>query len=205
MNASFVLMSDAFVCMKGLCDTRQVRSLVLTSDAFMRMNDAFVRTSDALVLMSDAFVLMNDAFVRTSASLVLTKGVMRVVAQGTAISFLSNKKPRRFGEAFLFLLSIFRIPSLGIKPAKYVWELAAGSGMDCERTLSYPWAGSLTNFHRGPRWVRWERQKSEVQCQTLQEHCAPCAAYSSRSCCRLWFHPWRGLSPREWCTQSGGS
>ena len=36
----------------------------------MRMNDAFVRTS--------------DAFVRTSASFVLTKGVMKVVALGTA-------------------------------------------------------------------------------------------------------------------------
>ena len=99
-------MSDAFVCMKGLCDSGQVRSLVLASDAFMRMNDAFVRTS--------------DAFVRTSASFVLTKGVMTVVAQGTAISFLSRKKPRRWARLFLFLLSIFRIPSLAIKPAKYL-------------------------------------------------------------------------------------
>jgi hypothetical protein len=74
-------MNDAFVCMKGLCDTGQVRSLVRTSDALMRMNDAFVRTSDALARMSDAFV-------RTSASFVLTNGVMTVVAQGTAISFL---------------------------------------------------------------------------------------------------------------------
>jgi hypothetical protein len=73
-NASFVLMSDAFVCMKGLCDRGQVRSLVLASDAFIRMNDALVRTS--------------DAFVRTSASFVLTKDVMTVVAQGTAISSL---------------------------------------------------------------------------------------------------------------------
>jgi hypothetical protein len=93
MSASFVLMSDAFVCMKGLCDTRQVRSLMLASDALMRMNDALVRTSEALVFMSDAFVRMN-------ASLVLTKRVMTGWAQGTAISFLSNKKPRRFGEAF---------------------------------------------------------------------------------------------------------
>jgi hypothetical protein len=60
-------MSDAFVCMKGLCDRGQVRSLVLASDAFIRMNDALVRTS--------------DAFVRT-------KDVMTVVAQGTGISFL---------------------------------------------------------------------------------------------------------------------
>jgi hypothetical protein len=67
-------MSDALVLMKGLCDTGQVRSLVLASDAFMRMNDAFVCTS--------------DAFVRTSASFVLTKDVMTVVAQGTAISSL---------------------------------------------------------------------------------------------------------------------
>jgi len=71
-----VLMNDAFVCMKGLCDTGQVRSLVRTSDALMRMNDAFVRTS--------------DAFVRTSASFVLTKGVMTVVAQGTAMSSLEK-------------------------------------------------------------------------------------------------------------------
>jgi hypothetical protein len=81
-------MSDAFVCMKGLCDTSQVRSLVLASDAFMRVNDAFVRT--------------NDAFVRMSASFVLTKDVMTVVAQGTAISFLSNKKPRRWARLFCF-------------------------------------------------------------------------------------------------------
>jgi len=71
-----VLMSDAFVLTKGLCDSSQVRSLVLASDAFMRMNDAFVRTS--------------DAFVRTSASFVLTKGVMTVVAQGTAMSSLEK-------------------------------------------------------------------------------------------------------------------
>jgi hypothetical protein len=85
-------MSDAFVCMNGLCDTGQVRSLVLTSDAFMRMNDAFVR--------------MSDAFVRMSASFVLTKGVMTVVAQGTAISFLSKQKPRRLGEAF-FVFALY--------------------------------------------------------------------------------------------------
>jgi hypothetical protein len=99
-------MSDAFVCMNGLSDTGQVRSLVLTSDAFMRMNDAFVRTS--------------DAFVRMSASFVLTKDVMTVAAQGTAISSLEKQKPRRWARLFLFLLSIFRIPSLAIKPAKYL-------------------------------------------------------------------------------------
>jgi hypothetical protein len=76
MSPSFVLMSDAFVLMKGLCDRGRVRSLVLASDALMRMNDALVR--------------MNDAFVRTSASLVLTKGVMTVVALGTAISSLEK-------------------------------------------------------------------------------------------------------------------
>jgi multisubunit Na+/H+ antiporter MnhG subunit len=102
-------MSDAFVLTKGLCDSSQVRSLVLASDAFMRMNDAFVRTS---------------------ASFVLTKGVMTVVALGTAISFLSNKKPRRWARLFLFLLSIFRIPSLAIKPAKYL--LGFWSGSDAE-------------------------------------------------------------------------
>jgi hypothetical protein len=69
-------MSDAFVLTKGLCDSSQVRSLVLASDALIRMNDALVR--------------MNDAFVRTSASLVLTKGVMTVVALGTAISSLEK-------------------------------------------------------------------------------------------------------------------
>ena len=99
-------MSDAFVLTKGLCDSSQVRSLVLASDAFMRMNDAFVRTS--------------DAFVRTSASFVLTKDVMTVAAQGTAISSLEKQKPRRWARLFLFLLSIFRIPSLAIKPAKYL-------------------------------------------------------------------------------------
>jgi hypothetical protein len=81
-------MIDAFVLTKGLCDTGRVRSLMLTSDAFMRMNDALVRTS--------------DAFVSTSASFVLTKGVMKVVALGTAISFLSNKKPRRWARLFCF-------------------------------------------------------------------------------------------------------
>ena len=99
-------MNDAFVYMNGLCDSGQVRSLVLTSDAFMRMNDALVRTS--------------DAFVRTSASFVLTNDVMTGLARGTAISSLSKEKPRRFGEAFLFLLSIFRISSLAIKPAKFL-------------------------------------------------------------------------------------
>jgi hypothetical protein len=109
-------MSDAFVCMKGLCDSGQVRSLVLTSDAFMRMNDALIRTS--------------DAFIRTNESFVLTKAVMTMVAQGTAMSFLSNKKPRRWARLFLFLLSIFRIPSLAIKPAKYL--LGFWSGSDAE-------------------------------------------------------------------------
>ena len=79
-----------------------------------------MRTNDALVRTSEALVLMNEAFVRMSASLVLTKGVMKGLAQGTAISFLSNKKAPPLGEAFLFLLSIFRIPSLAIKPAKFL-------------------------------------------------------------------------------------
>jgi hypothetical protein len=69
-------MIDAFVLTKGLCDTGRVRSLVLASDAFMRMNDAFVRTS--------------DAFIRTNESFVLTKAVMTMVAQGTAMSSLEK-------------------------------------------------------------------------------------------------------------------
>ena len=71
-----MLISDAFVCMNGLSDTGQVRSLVLTSDAFMRMNDALIRTS--------------DAFIRTNESFVLTKAVMTMVAQGTAMSSLEK-------------------------------------------------------------------------------------------------------------------
>jgi hypothetical protein len=102
--------------MKGLCDTGQVRSLVLASDALIRINDALVRTSDALVRMNESFVL--------------TKDVMTWVVLGTAISFLSNKKPRRLGEAFLLLLSIFRIPSLDIKPAKYVCWFWRGTGAE---------------------------------------------------------------------------
>ena len=98
--------NDALLCMNDLRDTQQVSWL-------MRMNDAFVRTSDALARMSDAFV-------RTSASFVLTKDVMTVAAQGTAISSLEKQKPRRWARLFLFLLSIFRIPSLAIKPAKYL-------------------------------------------------------------------------------------
>jgi hypothetical protein len=70
--------------------------------------------------MNDAFVRTSDAFVRMSASFVLTKDVMTVAAQGTAISSLEKQKPRRWARLFLFLLSIFRIPSLAIKPAKYL-------------------------------------------------------------------------------------
>jgi hypothetical protein len=80
--------------------------------------------------MNDAFVRMSDAFVRMSASFVLTKGVMTVVAQGTAISFLSKQKPRRWARLFLFLLSIFRIPSLAIKPAKYLLGFWRGRGAE---------------------------------------------------------------------------
>ena len=109
-------MSDAFVLMKGLCDRGQVRSLVLANDALIRMNDAFVR--------------MSDAFVRTNASFVVTKGVMTGLAQGTAISILEKQKPRRWARLLLFLLSIFRIPSLAIKPAKYLLGFWRGRGAE---------------------------------------------------------------------------
>jgi hypothetical protein len=109
-------MSDALVRMKGLSDRGQVRSLVLASDALMRMNDAFGRTS--------------DAFVRMNASFVLTKDVMTAVALGTAISFMEKEKPRRWARLFQFLLSILRIPSLGIKPAKFLCESWRGRGAE---------------------------------------------------------------------------
>ena len=82
-NASFVLMSDAFVLMKGLCDTGQVRSLLLATDALMCTNDALLRTSDA-------FVRTSPSFMRSNASFVLTKDVMTVAALGTAISSLEK-------------------------------------------------------------------------------------------------------------------
>jgi len=114
-------MSDAFVLMKGLCDRGRVRSLVLASDALMRMNDALVRMNDAFVRMSDVFVPMSDvfvrmsdvfvrisnAFVRTSASLVLTKDVMTVVAAGHGdLLSLKRKSPAVFGEAF-FVFALY--------------------------------------------------------------------------------------------------
>jgi hypothetical protein len=88
MNDGLMSTSASPVRMNGLRDTQRVTSLVSRNDAFMLVNDAFVRT--------------NDAFVRMSASFVLTKDVMTVVAQGTAISFLSNKKPRRWARLFCF-------------------------------------------------------------------------------------------------------
>jgi hypothetical protein len=128
-------MSDAFVLMKGLCDRGRVRSLVLASDALMRMNDALVRMNDAFVRMSDVFVPMSDvfvrmsdvfvrmsdvfvrmsdvfvrisnAFVRTSASLVLTKDVMTVVVAGHGdLLSLKRKNPAVFGEAF-FVFALY--------------------------------------------------------------------------------------------------
>jgi hypothetical protein len=107
MSPSFVLMSDAFVLMKGLCDRGRVRSLVLASDALMRMNDALVRMNDAFVRMSDVFVRISNAFVRTSASLVLTKDVMTVVAAGHGdLLSLKRKSPAVFGEAF-FVFALY--------------------------------------------------------------------------------------------------
>jgi hypothetical protein len=62
MNDSFVLANDAFVRMKGLCDSAGVSWLVCTNDAFVRMSDALVRMSAAFVLMNDSFVLTSEAF-----------------------------------------------------------------------------------------------------------------------------------------------
>jgi hypothetical protein len=63
---------------------------------------------------------------------------MTVVAAGHGdLLSLKRKSPAVFGEAFLFLLSILRIPSLGIKPAKYLWISRLVSSAERGRTLSY--------------------------------------------------------------------
>jgi hypothetical protein len=43
---------------------------------------------------------------------------------------VENKKAAKMA-AFLFLPSIFRIPSLGIKPAKFLSRRRRGSGLEC--------------------------------------------------------------------------
>jgi hypothetical protein len=55
----------------------------------------------------------------------------RRAGQGTRCGALTNRKGPAGAEPFLFLPYIFRIPSLEIKHAKYLWVSWVVSGVEC--------------------------------------------------------------------------
>jgi hypothetical protein len=70
-----------------------------------------------------------------------------------------QKKPRVSGAGFLFLPSIYRIPSLDIKPAKYVGVGWLVSGFFVRENTSVLWAGKLDKFSTSGRSRGFEAKR----------------------------------------------
>jgi hypothetical protein len=162
MNASFVLTSASLACTKDQVDRGRVICETSTSDAFVLVNDALVSMNASMMRTSDAFASgkaehkasERPARGEREASTERAKGQRKpserlaraelgraTVCSGfsmVAMVKLQMKKAARLSGLFLFLPSTFRIPSLTIKPAKFLRWLWRGSRVEsCVITLGF--------------------------------------------------------------------
>jgi hypothetical protein len=162
MNASFVLTSASLACTKDQVDRGRVICETSTSDAFVLVNDALVSMNASMMRTSDAFASgkaehkasERPARGEREASTERAKGQRKpserlaraelgraTVGSGfsmVAMVKLQMKKAARLSGLFLFLPSTFRIPSLTIKPAKFLRWLWRGSRVEsCVITLGF--------------------------------------------------------------------
>jgi hypothetical protein len=162
MNASFVLTSASLACTKDQVDRGRVICETSTSDAFVLVNDALVSMNASMMRTSDAFASgkaehkasERPARGEREASTERAKGQRKpserlaraelgraTVCSGfsmVAMVKLQMKKAAPLSGLFLFLPSTFRIPSLTIKPAKFLRWLWRGSRVEsCVITLGF--------------------------------------------------------------------
>jgi hypothetical protein len=162
MNASFVLTSASLACTKDQVDRGRVICETSTSDAFVLVNDALVSMNASMMRTSDAFASgkaehkasERPARGQRGASTERAKGQRKpserlaraelgraTVCSGfsmVAMVKLQMKKAAPLSGLFLFLPSTFRIPSLTIKPAKFLRWLWRGSRVEsCVITLGF--------------------------------------------------------------------